>query len=137
YPLFILKPFKTKEKTLLCQDENGNYWRVFNFFENTVSYDKVETTESAYEAARTFGVFSKALNNLDISNLKITIPDFHNSEKRMVYFLAAIKNGMPERIEKCKNEIDFILQQGYLFKKINQLNLPLRAVHHDTKINNV
>lgn len=137
YPLFILKPFKTKKGALLFRDEKENYWRVFNFFENTISYDKVETTAQAYEAAKAYGSFAKALNDLEINQLNTTIPDFHNSKKRMSDFLMAIKKGIPERVAEAKNEIDLILRHEYLFKKINQLNLPLRAVHYDTKINNV
>ena len=137
YPLSILKPFKTKKRELIYLDKNGSYWRVFNFFENTYSYDKVETAAQAYEAAKAYGAFAKALNGMVISDLKTTIPDFHNSKKRMADFLLATKNGERKRIAKAKKEIDFVFKHEYLFKKINQLNFPLRAVHHDTKINNV
>ena len=137
YPLFILKPFKTKKGELIYHDEKEGYWRVFNFFENTFSYNKVETPEQAFQAAKAYGTFAKALNDMDISQLKTTIPDFHNGEKRMANFLLATKNGLPERISATKKEIQFIFEQAYLFKKINNLKLSLRAVHHDTKINNI
>ncbi len=137
YPLFILKPFETKKGGLLYQDKKRNYWRVFNFLENTFSYNKVETTGQAYGTAKAYGAFARALNDLETNKLNTTIPDFHNGEKRMANFLLATKNGVPERISESKNEIDFIFQHAYLFKKTNQLNLPLRTVHHDTKINNV
>lgn len=137
YPLFILKPFKTKNGALLYRDGNENYWRVFNFFENTISYDKVETATQAFQAAKAYGCFAKALSDLKINQLNTTIPDFHNSKKRMSDFLLAVKKGLPERVAEAKNEIDFILRHELLFNKIDQLELPLRAVHYDTKINNV
>ena len=137
YPLFILKPFKTKKGALLYQDEKRNYWRVFNFFENTFSYNKVKTAEQAFEASKAYGTFTKTLIDFEINKLNTTISDFHNGEKRLKDFLLATKKGIPKRIKETKNEVDFIFENKNLFKKINQLNLPLRAVHHDTKINNV
>jgi thiamine kinase-like enzyme len=50
--------------------------------------------------------------------------------------MAGIK-GLPERIKKAEKYINDILEYQYLFKKINKIKLPLRVVHHDTKISNV
>lgn len=137
YPLKILKPYKTNKGRLLYQDEKGNYWRVFDFFENTIAFDKVDTTDQAFQAAKAYGVFSKALNNIDATKLNITIPDFHNGAKRLADFEIAIVNAVDKRREETRSEIAEILEYKNIFKKIHQLKLPLRAVHHDTKINNV
>ena len=42
-------------------DAEGNHWRVYRFIEGARSYDAVETTGQAFQAARAFGRFQKLL----------------------------------------------------------------------------
>ncbi|MCF8247931.1 MAG: aminoglycoside phosphotransferase family protein [Saprospiraceae bacterium] len=137
YLLKILAPKPTRSGHWLHHDEAGNYWRVFPFFENTETYERVETEAQAHEAARAFGAFAKALNSLDASQLHPTIPGFHDGEKRLADFLTALENAVPERLAEAQPEVDIILHNQLIFKKIADLNLPQRAIHHDTKINNL
>lgn len=137
YSLQILYPKPTRSGQFLYKDEAGNYWRVFSFFENTLSYNRVENVAQAFEAARAFGAFAKALDSLDASQLQLTILGFHDGEKRLADFLAALENAIPERIVEAKAEIDKILRNQLIFNEIVSLNLPQRAIHHDTKINNL
>ncbi|MEO1262090.1 MAG: aminoglycoside phosphotransferase family protein [Bacteroidota bacterium] len=137
YPLQILRPYKNKKDEWLYIDQNQNYWRIFNFIEDTVSFDKIETVEQAYEGARTFAVFAKAFSGFDVSKLKSTIPGFHNGETRLINFENAVENARPKRKELAKKIIAEIFEQQLFFKKINRLKLPLRVIHHDTKINNI
>jgi hypothetical protein len=39
------------------QDAQGDYWRIYNFIENAVTYDTLSSTPQAREAARMFGWF--------------------------------------------------------------------------------
>lgn len=137
YPLKILSPRPTLSGEYLYHDDGGNYWRVFPFFENTVTYERVETPAQAFEAARAFGAFARALNGLDVAQLQATIPGFHNGEKRLADFLTALENAIPERLSEAQTEVDTILHNQLIFKKVAELKLPLRAIHHDTKINNL
>ena len=117
YPFRILKPYFTKKGSSLFLDKNGDHWRIFDFFENTISYDKVETAEQAYEAAKAFGAFAKALNDMDVSQLKITIPNFHDGEKRMADFGFFLKNASSERLARTKGQVAEILRHQTIFKK--------------------
>ncbi|MBK9015309.1 MAG: aminoglycoside phosphotransferase family protein [Saprospiraceae bacterium] len=137
YPLQILAPRPTRSGQWLYCDESGSYWRVFPFFENTETYERVETPAQAFEAASAFGAFAKALNGLDVSHLRPTIPSFHDGEKRLADFLAMLQNAIPERLDEARAEVDAILHNQLIFKKIGDLKLPSRAIHHDTKINNL
>lgn len=137
YPLQILAPRTTLDGQWLGRDAAGNYWRVFPFFESTLTFEQVGTAEQAYEAALAFGSFGKALSGLDISQLQTTIPDFHNGEKRLNDFLQTLENAIPERMESARAEVDVILKNQSIFHKVATLKLPLRAIHHDTKINNL
>ena len=44
----------------------------------------------AGECGRAFGTFDAAISDLDVNELKITIPDFHNTRKRYEDFEAAV-----------------------------------------------
>ncbi len=137
YPLKILAPLPTLSGDFLYRDEAGNYWRAFPFFEKTTTFDKVETPEQAFEAARAFGAFARALDGMDASQLQATIPGFHDGLGRLAYFKKVLKKAAPERLAEAKEEVDEVLQNQLIFNKIANLVLPQRAIHHDTKINNL
>jgi Ser/Thr protein kinase RdoA (MazF antagonist) len=137
YQMKILAPRPTRSGQWLHHDERGNYWRVFPFFDKTITYDKVGSPSQAHEAARAFGAFARALDGLDPQQLQITIPGFHDGLKRLNDFLQNLENALPERLAEARNEVDYILSNQLIFNQITKLNLPLRAIHHDTKINNL
>ncbi len=137
YELKILKPQPTLDGHWLYYDPSGNYWRVFSFFDKTASYEQVETPGQAHAAAKAFGAFARALNGLDASQLQATIPNFHNGLWRLEQFHEAIQHALPERLTEARAEVDVILAHQSLFQQVADLHLPLRAIHHDTKVNNL
>ncbi|MCC6723744.1 MAG: phosphotransferase [Saprospiraceae bacterium] len=137
YELKILNPRLTLDGRWLHCDPSGNYWRVFPFFDKTTSYEQVETPGQAHAAAKAFGAFARALDSLDASQLQATIPDFHNGLWRLEQFHQAVQNAIPERLAEARAEVDAILEYQSLFHQVADLNLPLRAIHHDTKVNNL
>lgn len=137
YPLQILSPLTTPSGDFLYQDKAGDFWRIFPFFDHTITFNKVETPDQAYEGARAFGIFAKALDNMDTTRLVPTIPAFHNGLKRLAYFREVLKRAIPGRLEQAKEQVASILQNQLIFHKIADLDLPLRVIHHDTKINNL
>ncbi len=137
YPLKILTPFPLKLGAWVHQDAEANYWRLFPFFENTITFDKVESEEQAYKAAKAFGAFAKSLNEVDVSRLRATIPGFHDGQARLAQFKIILQKAIPERLQEASAEVEMVLDNQLIFNKIAKLNLPLRAIHHDTKINNL
>lgn len=137
YGMKILAPRPTHSGQWLHHDGQGNYWRVFPFFHQTTTYEKVSSPSQAHEAARAFGAFAKALDGLAPQQLQITIPGFHDGLKRLDDFIQNLENALPERLAEARSEMDDILANQLIFKQIANLNLPLRAIHHDTKINNL
>jgi Ser/Thr protein kinase RdoA (MazF antagonist) len=137
YPLQVLCPVPALDGRLLHRDAAGNYWRVFPFFENTISFDRVETPEQSFEAARAFGCFARALNGMDASRLRPTIPGFHDGLRRLAYFMEVLERALPDRLSNAGEEVASILAESSMFEEVDRLPLPLRVIHHDTKINNV
>jgi Ser/Thr protein kinase RdoA (MazF antagonist) len=138
---FFAAPVKTTVGESMVYLPGDGYFRLFPFVNNSCSYDVVQTTEQAFEAARQFGMFTKFLSGLSPENLKITIPDFHNLAIRYSQFENACQHGNTSRIREAKNEIHFLKSHNDIvstFQKITtNKNFKLRVTHHDTKISNV
>ncbi len=133
-------PIANNNAETLCCIEDG-YYRSFSFIKNSFTIDVVQTANQAFEAAHQFGKFTALLNELDASQLKITLPDFHNLSLRYHQFEDAIQSGNPERIEEMKIDISFIQSKKNIVDKfenfIHHPDVKQRVTHHDTKISNV
>jgi hypothetical protein len=123
------------------EDADGNFWRVYNFIEDAVSYDTIESGELAYEAARMFGWFQSMLVDLPGSALHESIPDFHNTPKRFSAFESVLKEDPCNRAINAKAEIKFVFDNAsicdVLLNLANEGKIPVRIAHNDTKVNNV
>ncbi len=122
-------------------DEPYGYFRLFSFIKNSHAVNVVANAEQAFEAAKQFGKFTKLLSRLNASQLKITLPDFHNLSLRYQQFENAIVDGNAERITVSKDSIQFLQQRKSIINKFDQIkmnsNFKIRVMHHDTKISNV
>ncbi len=122
-------------------DEEGNCWRVYDFIEDSICLDRVESTDDFYECGYGFGNFQKLLNDFPVDTLKETIPDFHNTPKRYENFLKAVEEDVCGRVKDVLPEIEFIKSEkdfySILFDNMKAGKLPLRVTHNDTKSNNV
>ncbi len=118
-------------------DEEGNYWRAYHYISGARTYDAVESTGQAYQAARAFGRFQELLASLPAPRLNDTIPDFHNTPKRFQALLAAISADAAGRAALAKPEIEFALAHEPIVGVLVDANLTERVTHNDTKFNNV
>jgi len=136
-----LRVICTDSGTGYYRDPEGNYWRVYNFVEQAVTYDAVESAGLAYEAARMFGWFQRMLNDLMGPALHETIPNFHNTRMRFDLFQETLDTDPVNRAKDAKPEIDFIFDHArfcdVLPNAVLKGDLPSRIAHNDAKINNV
>jgi hypothetical protein len=120
---------------------NGGIWRCYNFIEGCQTYDVVENTRQAYQAARAFGSFQDLVSDLAASNLEETIPDFHHTPKRLEKLLEVAAADPKGRLASVREEFDFIRERagitGILLQLCKEGKIPVRVTHNDTKINNV
>ncbi len=123
------------------KDDEGNFWRMYNFIENAITFNIVQSADLAYEAARMFGWFQKMLIDLPGPALYETICDFHNTPKRLEIFQQVLKEDAFNRAKNAKAEIDFLFVNAILcdvlLNLLNKGEIPLRITHNDTKLNNV
>ena len=123
------------------KDKKGNYWRVFDYVENSVCLDAPETPEDFYQSAVAFGRFQRLLRDFPAVALHETIPNFHNTPDRYRIFHQVLEKDPRDRAKTAGPEIDFALaheaEAGLLLARKEAGILPLRVTHNDTKLNNV
>jgi Ser/Thr protein kinase RdoA (MazF antagonist) len=118
-------------------DDEGNHWRAYRFIEKAHSYDAVESTGQAFQAARAFGRFQQLLATLPAPRLHDTIPDFHHAPKRFEALEDAIAADVAGRAILAKPEFEFVMARQAITGVLLEANLPERVTHNDTKFNNV
>lgn len=116
---------------------NGEYWRLMSFINNSVAYNTTLKPEIAYEAGRIIGKFHQLLQRESIEDYVETIGDFHNLNTKKQEFYDAVEAANPNLKEKVISEIDFALKFLPKFEALNQMELPIRICHNDTKLNNI
>jgi hypothetical protein len=122
-------------------DSQGTVWRCYNHIEGCVTYDVVENTRQAYQAARAFGSFQDLVSDLDSASIIDTIPDFHHTRKRFARLMEVAAADPLGRLDSVRPEFEFIRSResltGLLLDLIDAGKIPIRVTHNDTKINNV
>jgi hypothetical protein len=137
----LLTPIWLKNGDLMYTDPSNQVWRCFLYIPNHKSYDKAVHKDQVYEGGKAFGKFLYYLSDLPVNLIRDTIPDFHNLEWRLQQFSDAVSTGKQDRIRETDLEIKLLQKRSDEMLTIRRLGLegkiPLRIVHHDTKINNV
>lgn len=140
----VLEIVKTKDNKTLCYiDDNGerDYYRIYEYIENAVTYDCSVDKRIVYNTGKAFGNFQKLLRNYPISKLSETIKDFHSTDKRYQKLIEDIKIDSEGRVMEVAPEIVFILMREDICSSITQElgtdEVPYRVTHNDTKVNNV
>jgi hypothetical protein len=137
----VLTVISTRDQSSYYQDIHQHYWRAYIFITNAQTYDVLESTNQACEAARMFGLFQKMLVDLPQPPLHETIANFHNGPSRLKAFQQALEADVCNRAKNAKSEIDFLTKHTTIFdvlpKLVEKNRIPVRTTHNDTKINNV
>lgn len=122
-------------------DAAGGYWRVYPFIERATGHDVILSNEQAFAAAKAFGNFQKLAAGLGGERLHETIPDFHDTPKRLEALRSAVEADSLNRAAALKAEIAFVEARAADCSRITGLIqsgvIPERVTHNDTKLNNV
>ena len=122
------------------RDTEGGFWRCYVFVDHAVTYDIIENTRQAEMGAAAFGEFQSDLADLP-GRLNETIPDFHNTPKRLDALKLAIRNDRKGRLKEVGREVDFMLAHEEDCSRLLKLQVEglivERITHNDTKLNNV
>lgn len=129
-----------KRKNFYVDNDHG-FWRISKYIEDSMTYNVCDSLFALEEAGRAFGKFQHALSDFDAQKLYETIPNFHNTKKRMSEFFRHVNEDSCDRVESVSPEIDYLAgvkdRVCVLTNMLENGELPLRVTHNDTKINNV
>jgi len=136
----VLRPVGLKNEAFLHTDATG-CWRCFHYIPDHKTYDRAVNASQVYEGGKAYGTFLQMLSDLPANSIQETIPDFHNLDLRLNQFEESIRCGVPERIVETAREIEMLrirkAEMRTILEQGKTGSIPLRVVHHDTKINNV
>ena len=135
----ILRFFPTRDGNFFWNDEEGEFWRLFNY----IPHAEIDTLSGnmLQQAGKAYGYFIKMLSDLPGPQLFETIPHFHDMGYRLEEHALAINEGNPERISEAGEELDFIRQHRdecmVLSGLITEGKIPRRVTHNDAKMDNI
>ncbi len=122
----------------ICEEDA--FWRVVNYVDS-VTFNSSDDLGIIEATGKAFGAFQTQLSDFDGSVLHETIPDFHNTKKRLDTLFAHAAEDPCGRAAEVQKEIAYIAS---VREKASELSvqfangeIPQRVTHNDTKCNNV
>lgn len=129
-----------KDGRAYMRDDSG-CWRMLTYFDDVYSLDIPDSPETFYYAGKAFGKFIKDMSDLDIDDIQIVIPNFHNTRSRYNDLEAAIEKDPKGRVKDVNDEISFIRARAACFGMITDALesgvIPTRICHNDCNLNNI
>jgi Ser/Thr protein kinase RdoA (MazF antagonist) len=140
-PRHVLTLVLTNDGMPYCRDDEGEYWRVYEFVTDGVCLNIARNENDFYQSAVAFGQFQNMLSDFPAQTLHETIAHFHDTPARYATFHAAIEADAFGRVKEVEPEIAIALEREQdadaLMRLLHSGELPLRVTHNDTKLNNV
>jgi len=131
----------TKNDQNCYVSEEGEFYRMYRFVENTVCYDAVKCVKDFYACGKAFGSFQCDLGDFPAEKLCEVIPGFHDTKARFQKFKKALEKDSCNRAMNVQEEVQFVLQREALACELVDMlkdgRLPYRVTHNDTKLNNI
>ena len=122
-------------------DESGEAWRIYEFVERSVCFERIEDPKDFYQSAIAFGGFQRQLSGFPAHTLYEVIPGFHDTIIRYAQLRHAYLTDPLKRAESAARELEFAWARengaGVLVEGLRSGALPTRVTHNDTKLNNV
>jgi hypothetical protein len=130
----------TENRNNYYQNPDSGFWRLCSFIDS-VTYDVCDDPDILRRAGQAFGEFQTQLSDFDASRLYETIPEFHNTKKRLEKLFDDAEEDKYGRAASVRGELSYIKSMRGAACSLNEMlergEIPFRVTHNDTKINNV
>lgn len=131
---------KTKTTDFYYLKNDGNFWNVMVFIDDSITYEIVVDQEIAYEGGKLLGEFLNHTSDLDSSQLIDVIPNFHDMSFRYKQYASSIQSALSSRLKKAKKYIKVVADlkdEMHILQELKEAGkIPVRVTHNDTKISN-
>src|SRR5947209_17039421 len=113
------------------RDDIGASWRMYLYLEGARPLD-VRTPADAAVVGHAFGRFHRVVADLDPARLRVSLPGFHDPQRRMAQLEAAVKSDPRDRLDAARQEVDAL---HALWPTIGSGldRLPVHVAHNDAK----
>ncbi len=129
-----------KDGKLYYKDDEGEYWAVCEFIDDTIAYQKADTPELAYQGGKGIGMFQAMLADFK-EPLTDILPGFHNIRYRFEQWDETLAKDPVGRAKEVAEEIKWIEERREemlrFWTLVEEGAIPTRVTHNDTKINNI
>ena len=120
--------------------DEDSFWRVMNYVDS-LTLDNTDDLTVIEATGKAFGNFQAQLADFDGSVLYETIPDFHNTRKRLNTLFEHVEEDPCNRVHEVPDEIAYLSFVSDKAAELSELfangEIPRRVTHNDTKANNV
>ena len=131
---------RTKDDKPYFRDDSG-CWRMLTHFTDVYSMDIPDSPETFYYAGLSFGMFVRCMADVPVEEIKIVIPNFHNTYSRYLDLEAAVEADPVHRLKDVWDEVEFIRARKGKFRIISDAlesgRIPTRICHNDCNLNNI
>ena len=128
-----------KDGKLYHKDEKGNFWAVCLYIPDSMSYDRADTVQLAYQGGLGLGQFHLLVSDFK-EPLSEVIKGFHNIRWRFTQWEEEIKDEKAGRVKELGEEISWIESRRErmlsFWEKFENGTIPVRVTHNDSKISN-
>ncbi len=133
--------FSTSDGRNFYRDGSAGFWRISRYIEGSATFNESVNNKLLHSAGKAFGEFQTFLSDFDAERLNETIPDFHNTRKRIADLFVHAGENPVGRVKYVTDELKYIRSVSEISSKLTEMldnhEIPLRVTHNDTKINNV
>lgn len=122
------------------EDKSTGYWNLTQFIDDSVTFERVNNDEIAYEGGKLFGEFLNHTSDFKVDNLVEVIPNFHDMSFRYKQFDDAMESATQQRKDEAKACIELVeasREEMHILQTLKESGaIPTRVTHNDTKISN-
>ena len=130
----------TKDGRSYYRGDSG-CWRMVTYFDDVYSLDIPDSPETFYYAGKAFGEFIMEMADVPPEDVKIVIPNFHNTRSRYEDLERAIAEDPKGRVADVEKEIAFVRARkenfGMITDALESGRIPTRVCHNDCNLNNI
>ena len=124
----------------LYVQDGENYWAVCLYIPDTVTYERADSLELAYQGGVGIGRFQALLADFT-EPLNETIKGFHNIRWRFEQWDAVLAADPVGRVKEVQEEIGWVESRRDemldFWSRVESGEIPTRVTHNDTKISNI
>lgn len=131
-----LKYLSTKDQATLLYKQ-GNAYRLMAYIPDSRTFNTTKDEQIAYESGLIIGRFHRLLEEEDLNDYHVTLPQFHDLSFRIEEFENAKSIATDASLEKTKGLIELAVNTFNIFMPLTRQSAKLRVCHNDTKLNNI